>query len=259
LLCHPAEDGAWNMAVDEAVARAVGAKAAPPTLRFYAWRRPTISLGYLQSVGAAPLVGVCRRYEVPIVRRPTGGRAVLHDAELTYSVAVPQEGEWGQLSVSESYARFGEALLAGLAGFGISASLGEPDATAVREGRGVACFSQRRLPAIVVQGRKLIGSAQRRWEGAVLQQGSILIRFDADFHARLFVDWPREEARRSIVGLSSLLGSVESERLQRGLAAGWEQALGVDLEAGELSRDECEEARCLRDERYGSAEWTYRR
>jgi lipoate-protein ligase A len=248
------------MAVDEAVARAVGARAEPPTLRFYAWRRPTVSLGYLQTVDAEPLVGRCRRYDVPIVRRPTGGRAVLHDAELTYSVAVPQEGGWGQLSVSESYARFGAALLAGLAGFGIAASLGEPDGTAARTGaRGVACFSQRRLPAIVVQGRKLIGSAQRRWEGVVLQQGSILLRFDADLHARLFVDWPREEASRSIVGLSSLLGNVESERLQHGLATGWEQALGVCLEAGELSRDERETASRLREVRYGSPEWTCRR
>jgi lipoate-protein ligase A len=108
-------DGAWNMAVDEAIARAVGDGMAPATLRFYTWSAPTVSLGYLQKTPGGVDLAACGEQGIAVVRRVTGGRAVLHAAELTYSVAVPLEGAWRSLSVGESFALFCRGLIAGLA------------------------------------------------------------------------------------------------------------------------------------------------
>ena len=111
LLRDPPGDGAWNMAIDEAIARAVAEGRSPSTLRFYGWREPTVSLGYLQRSCGAVDRAACGRLGVAIVRRPTGGRAVLHARELTYSAAVPMEGPWGALGVDASFFRMGQALV----------------------------------------------------------------------------------------------------------------------------------------------------
>src|SRR5512142_100843 len=95
-LRHAPGEGAWNMAVDEAVATAVGAGQSPPTLRMYGWRRATLSLGYLQPAGPGIDLSACRARDIPVVRRPTGGRAVLHHHELTYSLALPLDAWTGR-------------------------------------------------------------------------------------------------------------------------------------------------------------------
>lgn len=259
LLRHPAADGAWNMAVDEAMARRVGGGAVPPTLRLYAWRRPAVSLGYLQPIRSDGLLTACACHGVAVVRRPTGGRAVLHDAELTYSAAVPLRGSWGGLTVAQSYRRLGEALCAGLARLGIAATLGGPSGPGAGGRGGVACFTARHAPAVLVEGRKLIGSAQRRWGDVLLQQGSILLRFNAALHQRLFPDWPREAPSRGVIWLADLLGEGEVDRIERALVAGWQQALGVRLKGGELDREERAAAERLRATRYETPEWTHRR
>ncbi|HEX7548626.1 MAG TPA: octanoyltransferase, partial [Candidatus Methylomirabilis sp.] len=116
------------MAVDEAIAQAVGEGRAPSTLRFYGWREPTVSLGYLQRSSGAVDRAVCGRLGVAIVRRPTGGRAVLHTREVTYSAAVSTDGPWGGLGVDESFSRMGQALVAGLRCLGVAATIGEGNA-----------------------------------------------------------------------------------------------------------------------------------
>jgi lipoate-protein ligase A len=259
VLSHEAQDGPWNMAVDDAVARAVGAGQVPPTLRFYAWSEPTVSLGCLQPARGVVAQAVCDQRKVAIVRRPTGGRAVLHDAELTYSVCVPLDGLWGRWSVGESFRRIGEALVAGLRRLGIVASLGPTGGSRGASHRGEACFQVPRMPAVLASGRKLVGSAQRRWSGVILQHGSLLLDVDLDTHQAVFPSWPRDEPGAGVTCLKSLLEAVPPRGdIERALLAGWTEVLGVRGVVGALTCPEQREAEHLATTRYGTTAWTWR-
>jgi lipoate-protein ligase A len=263
LIQDGAADGAWNMAVDEAVARAVGDGVAQATLRLYSWNVPTVSLGYLQKTPGGVDLAACRDRGIPVVRRVTGGRAVLHAAELTYSVAVPLEGRWRSLSVGGSFTLFCRGLIAGLARLGVTAELGE--ARARRDGAsGVgaseegACFLLRGLPAVLVGGRKLIGSAQRRWDRCLLQHGSILLDFDLHLHQAIFPAWSRTHPTAGITCLHSVLGRLPTMgELTSAVAAGWEEIFGRHCVAGDLGLEEQRAATALANARYRSAEWTF--
>lgn len=284
LLDGPAE-GAWNMAVDEAVARAVGDGVVPVTLRLYAWSAPTVSLGYLQKTPGGVDLTACRARGIPVVRRVTGGRAVLHAAELTYSVAVPLEGTWRSLSVEETFTLFCRGLIAGLARLGVSAELGESGSRRPGSGkagaRGAgtrktgtrqagtrqagtretgACFLLPEMPAVLVGGRKLVGSAQRRWERCLLQHGSILLDFDPHLHQAVFPAWSRTHPTAAITCLHSVLGHLPTiGELRSALVAGWEEVFGRPCVAGDLDPDEVRAATNLADVRYRSAGWTFQR
>lgn len=248
------------MAVDEAMARAVGEGRAPPTLRFYTWIVPTVSLGYLQRVPGGVDQEACRRQGIPLVRRPTGGRAVLHAGELTYSVAIPLDGLWRRLSVPEAFALVSRGLIAGLRRLGVEAAVGEAG-TESSEGRASGvCFLMRRMPAVLVGGRKLIGSAQRRWERSVLQHGSLLLEFDPVLHQAVFPAWPRAHPTTGVTCLRALLGKLPPiTHLVDSLAAGWREVFTTPCASGELSLAEHREARDLTRLRYGSAAWTFQR
>jgi len=268
-------DGAWNMAVDEAIARAVGAGLAPATLRFYTWSAPTLSLGYLQKTPGAVDLAACGQRGIAVVRRVTGGRAVLHAAELTYSVAVPLEGAWRSLSVGETFALFCRGLIAGLAHLGVAAEMGGGNTERAgagdvgsREGgtrqasprETGACFLLRRMPAILVGGRKLIGSAQRRWDRSLVQHGSLLLDFDPYLHQAIFPAWSRTDPTAGITCLRSLLGRLPTTgELMSAMAAGWGDVFGRPCVAGDLGPEERRAAAALADARYRSAEWTFQR
>jgi lipoate-protein ligase A len=173
LVVTPAAGGAENMALDEALmerARETGEW----VVRVYSWSRPTISLGRNQSA--------CGRYDLPrinalgldLVRRPTGGRAILHHREITYSVTAPSE-EAGDLR--QSYDRINRLLLEALRSLGVEASVFSPTTRAASPGMA-PCFDEPAAGELTVSGRKLAGSAQWRADGALLQHGSILIEDD---------------------------------------------------------------------------------
>jgi lipoate-protein ligase A len=256
LLRDAPADGAWNMAADEAVAHAVGEGRVPPTMRFYDWSRPTVSLGRLQRSAGAVDLPACRRLEIDIVRRPTGGRAVLHARELTYSVAAPLDGAWGSLSVAESFCRVGHALVAGLRRLGVAATIGDGKSER-SEPRTDICFQSRRMPAILVSGKKLIGSAQRRWRRSLLQHGSILLEFDAVMQRAVFPAW-RDSA--AVVWLGAVLGEIpRREILEAALMAGWTETMDTRCEPGRLLAAERREAEELARTRYREGAWTFQR
>src|SRR5213080_2764433 len=173
LLDKPAS-GAWNMAVDEVLLDGVAAGAAPPTLRFYEWVPACLSLGYFQPFSVVNLDG-CRGLGIDIVRRPTGGRAILHDRELTYSVALPASILGHDAGILPSYRRLSLALQAGLQRLGIDVSLAPESEAPTRAAHGPACFDRPSAHEILLRGRKVVGSAQVRRAGALLQHGSIVI------------------------------------------------------------------------------------
>src|SRR5438552_1703789 len=170
LLLDPPAEGAWNMAVDEVLLAGVAVGSAPPTLRFYAWTPACLSLGYFQPFSVVNVEG-CRGLGIDVVRRPTGGRAILHDRELTYSVTLPASVLGHDAGIVPSYHRLSLALQAGLQDLGVPATLAPLESGPAVVDQGPVCFDRPSAHEILLGGRKLVGSAQVRRSGALLQHG----------------------------------------------------------------------------------------
>ncbi|HEX5106067.1 MAG TPA: lipoate--protein ligase family protein, partial [Pirellulaceae bacterium] len=176
LMLDPPAPGAWNMAVDEVLLDSA-ATAGIATLRFYQWSEPTLSLGYFQAAAGReqhPASRAC-----PLVRRASGGGAIVHHRELTYSIALPLRDSRSQ-AATDLYNACHESLVAALAELGVTAEMYQPaESCAVsaesHANRPFLCFERRACGDIVCGTSKIVGSAQRRRRGAVLQHGSILL------------------------------------------------------------------------------------
>src|SRR5579884_127883 len=236
--------GAWNMALDEAISQAVAAGSVPPTLRFYQWEPPCLSLGKRQ-----PLSGIaldrCARDGVDVVRRATGGLAILHTDELTYSIATTPDDPRAEGAILDAYRRLSEGLIAGLGVLGVRAEMapvvpgGTPNASA-------ACFEAPSAYEVEAGGKKLIGSAQVRPQGRVLQHGSLPLRGDiariVDY-LRFEGDGERESLRAHLRKRATTLGDVlrrdvSFAEVARAMARGFASALDVELEPGDPTPDE---------------------
>jgi lipoyl(octanoyl) transferase len=172
IISHPAT-GAWNMALDEAILEAVGQKSSPPTLRLYRWSPPCLSLGYAQPIADVNPPTI-KKNNWDVVRRPTGGRAILHTDELTYSVMAHQDEPHVTGGVIESYRHLSKALLRGLQLLGLGARADkEYSSLPVEQTHKAVCFEVPSKYEITVNGKKLIGSAQARRHHGVLQHGSL--------------------------------------------------------------------------------------
>jgi lipoate-protein ligase A len=254
LVTEPA-DGATNMAIDEALWRSRQAGAAPPTLRFFAWAPPTVSLGYGQPVDRHVDVAACRALGVGLVRRPTGGSAIYHDGperELTYSIVATAADLGIGPDLLETYQWIGRALLRGLQALGAPAEL-VPE----RPPAGPApafCFARTGVYEIEVAGRKLVGSAQRRQGEGFLQHGAILLGVD---EPRLRAVFPTtRDPLATLTTLEAALGRRPSfEAVAEALAAAFEREHGLDLRPGGLSDEETERVAALVTDRYASAAW----
>ena len=256
LLDTPPAPGAWNMGVDEALADAVRAGGAP-VLRFYRWSPACLSLGRNQPArGRYDEARIAAR-GLDVVRRPTGGRAVLHDRELTYSVALP-DGLLG--SPRQAYAALNRALVAGLRRLGADAALQGDTGRRAPAPSLAPCFAEPVEGEVVAAGLKLVGSAQRRVEGVLLQHGSLPLEDDQSLIRELLLDrdGTSDDADPGApASLAALLGRIPAwDEITAALAAGWEEALGVRLRADVLSADEGERARA-HAERYASPAWTW--
>lgn len=240
------------MAVDEALMES--GRAGLVTLRLYRWEPGCLSFGRNQTARGRYDGERARAMGFDIIRRPTGGRSVLHHRELTYAVTAP--AEWG--SLKEVYLRINRALAAGLRRLGVDARVreasdGPPPKPEVR-----ACFRDPLPGEVTAAGRKLVGSAQWREAGAVLQHGSILLHNDQELVERLRVDGP-PVAEVPAVGLADLLGAEpDPAELEASLVAGFAETLGLPLERGVLSESE-EERTEERRARYVDPDWTWRR
>lgn len=252
-----AADGASNMAVDAAILTSFEEGASPPTLRVYSWAPPAVSIGYSQRPGRELDLERVARAGFDIVRRPTGGRAVLHYGELTYSVVGPSGAPPLGGSIANAYRAIAEALLAGLARLGVAAELAPASAAPrSREGASPPCFASAGRFEIVVGARKLVGSAQRRSEGAVLQHGSLL--FDGS-HAeiadvlRATSEPERAAVRASLRAGTTDLGTIlgakpEFDEVAESLRLGFESAWGARFDEGRLTEHEKEVASALATE-----------
>jgi lipoate-protein ligase A len=265
LLIDGVADGFTNMAVDEAILEGYLAGEAPPTLRFYRWHPPCLSIGYFQRAHREVDVEACRRLGVDWVRRPTGGRAILHDREVTYSLVAGEGDPLVCGSIRESYRKISAALVAGLRRLGAPAEM----APAERRGPGLgspACFDAPSDYEVTIGGRKVIGSAQVRRGGALLQHGAILLEVDVERQARVLRPPPGMSAkelavflRPRLISLQEALGrKVSPEQLVEALCEGFRETWGIALEAGGLTPGERERLPVLRA-KYESPAWNFRR
>jgi lipoyl(octanoyl) transferase len=256
LLLDPPAAGAWNMAVDEVLLNGVAAGSSPPTLRFYGWAPPCLSLGYFQSFDVVDVAG-CRRLGVDVVRRPTGGRAILHDRELTYSVSLPLTLLGDDRGLLPSYHRLSLALERGLRDLGAPVGLAPESAGQAVPDQGPICFDRPSAHEILLRGRKLVGSAQVRRATAILQHGSILIEPRLD-RLRSCLRLPDGEASRMEDGVAGLaeVGDFAHTAIAGALADAFALEFGVALAPSQLRPDERVDADALAASKYGRLAWT---
>jgi lipoate-protein ligase A len=261
-----ARSGAANMAIDQAMAIACAAGESPPTLRFYRWLPPAVSIGRHQALAEIDLAAAAERgYEV--VRRSTGGRAILHTDELTYAVAAPADEPRVRGGVMDAYLRLSNALLAGLQELGLVAGKAAGNA---RTGPDVsaACFEVPSAYEITAAGRKLIGSAQSRRARYVLQHGSLplvgditrlidLLVLPADERATLRQQLAtRAGTLAQALGVADEAEIVQFQPVARALAQGFASTLNLQFKPGSLSAYELREAARLIREQYANPSWT---
>jgi lipoate-protein ligase A len=257
--------GAANMAMDQALAEAAAAGEAPPTLRFYRWQPPAVSLGRHQPLSDID-AEIVQELGYDIVRRPTGGRAILHTDELTYAVTAAADEPRVSGSLMDAYLRLSNALLSGLQRVGLNADKAGGD---VRAGPNVsaACFEVPSAYEITAYGRKLIGSAQSRRAGYVLQHGSLplvgdigrlidVLALPAEERARL-----RAEMVNRATTLAEALGveendpSLDFKHVAQAIIQGFSELLNLDFKPGQPSAAELRRAAELIREQYANPEW----
>ena len=269
LLCDQPAPAAWNMAADEAMLIALSEGKISPSLRFYGWDPPAVSIGYFQKLNMEIDVAACAEQGIDVVRRLTGGRAVLHEAELTYSLVVRENAPGIPTSVTDSYLYFSRAIVAGLQQLGITAQMQqpEPQQRLVRSVSSAACFDAPSHYEITVGGRKLVGSAQIRRDGVLLQHGSILLTLNPEQQAAVMKSAHSVAGRgladalaERAIGLFDVLGrQIDFAVMLTAFQAGFETECGFVLQEG--CRTEGEEAiiRDLTENKYGSGTWNFRR
>jgi lipoate-protein ligase A len=223
--------GAYNMAVDEELLAKARAGAAMPVLRFYTWDPPAVSIGRFQKIETAVNADACKRHGFDIVRRVTGGRAVLHHQELTYSIIARADDSLFPSNVLGTYKVIAPALLAGLKNLGIPAEMASRSHRHERrletDTKKSACFSSPSLYELLVHDRKIIGSAQRRLSAAFLQHGSVLLDYDPGLEAEVI---PGGSAGDVVTSVKRELGrELSPEIVQQALARGFSAALDIEF------------------------------
>jgi lipoate-protein ligase A len=278
LLITPPADGATNMAIDEAILHALADGVGRPTLRFYQWDPPCLSLGYNQHHAEVDETA-CARLGYTWVRRATGGRAILHTDELTYSVIAPLDEPRVAGGIVESYRRLSGGLLAGLRALGADVFQAQEERV-LNPAQSAVCFDTPSNYEITVDGKKIVGSAQVRRRGMVLQHGSLPLTGDlgrifnclrlaeptpggpelkdGQASAQPLAGWRSWLLARAAT-LEQVLGRpVPFEEAAQALARGFDGALDLRLESAELSDYEHSLAERLRREQYAADSWNRR-
>lgn len=270
-LRSPAE----NMAIDEAILTAHSEGLVPPTVRFYGWNPPTLSIGYFQKADNEVDFAEVERSGIGFVRRATGGRAVLHDKELTYSIIVSEDYPGMPTTVNEAYRVLSEGLVLGFRRLGLRAEMvslaSEEEKTKYSTAGSAACFDSPSWYELVVEGRKVAGSAQTRQKGVVLQHGSILLELDIEqlfSLLRFSSDKIKQRMMDSFARKAVAIGDVCREiglppvtlaQAEAAFQAGIAEGLGITLTESELTPYEQELADRLAREKYGQDEWNLKR
>jgi lipoate-protein ligase A len=239
---------ATNMAIDRAVLVANSEGKVPPTVRFFTWKPPAISIGYFQSLEEEVDLDICKKLGVDYVRRITGGGAVFHDEELTYSIVIPESHSQIPKNIIESYGRICGALMKGLKHLGIESKYAP-------------------INDIITGGKKISGNAQTRKAKTVLQHGTILMDLDVDKMFSL-LKVPNEkikdklivDVKQRVTSVKQILGEdLRFNETAEAMKIGFEEEFNVELVDGSLTEEEIELAKKFERECFSTRDWNHRR
>jgi len=262
---------AFNMALDEALLEWHSQGEIPPMIRFYGWNPATLSIGYFQQVDKEIDLEKVREHQLGFVRRPTGGRGVLHEHELTYSVIVTEDHPQMPKTVTEAYRVISEGILKGFQHLGMEAYFAVPKTAEERESlknpRSAVCFDAPSWYELVVEGRKVAGSAQTRQKGVILQHGSILLDIDEDKLFSLFKyssERVKQRMQKAFKDKAVAINEISNRQIalpeaKEAFRIGFEQGLNIELKPYVLSEQQLEFVNKLAQERYENDEWTFKR
>jgi lipoate-protein ligase A len=258
-------DGAWNMAVDEAILESVVKKKNPPTLRLYAWNPYCLSLGHAQPVADVNLPAL-KEKGWGLVRRPTGGRAILHADEITYAVIAPIDEPRVSGTVLDSYKRLSKALLAALNILDIQADSKSKEVPNRRTSINPICFESPSDYEITSNGKKIIGSAQARRLQGVLQHGSIPLFGDITRITHLLNYTSAAKQSEAKINLRLKAGTLKDiihkqkswQVFSKALIEGFSKELNIIFIKGNLSEGEINRAKELVQNKFALDEWTFR-
>jgi lipoate-protein ligase A len=262
---------AFNMALDEAMVALQKEGEIPPTIRFYGWEPATLSIGYFQKARAEVDQEKLRAYGLGFVRRATGGRAVLHDNELTYSIVVPESHSMIPSTIIEAYRVLSEGLRCGFQRLGLQAemvTLGTAEEKQRYEGMGsAACFDAPSWYELVIEGKKVSGNAQMRHDGILLQHGAIPLDCDVDllFDLLIFSSEAVRQRMKQMFATKAIFiqqlkdAPVTMNEVEEAFRRGFEEGLGIELVEGELTEQERRLAQQIAADKYGNDDWNFKR
>ncbi|HHU6749641.1 TPA: lipoate--protein ligase family protein [Staphylococcus pseudintermedius] len=263
-------DPYYNMALDEALLNFVSRGEIDPVVRFYTWNPPTLSIGYFQRLSKEIDIEKVKEKGYGLVRRQTGGRGVLHDKELTYSVIVPEAHPDMPQTVTEAYRVISGGLLEGFKSLGFDAHFAVPRSKEEREKlkqpRSSVCFDAPSWYELVVEGKKIAGSAQTRQKGVILQHGSILQDVDIDDLFDMFIfknERLKAKMKEAFVQKAVAINDLSDEtvtlaQMEVAFKEGFKKALGIEFKPLELTAAQHEEVKAL-EEKYRSEAFLYRK
>ncbi|RIP34246.1 lipoate--protein ligase family protein [Staphylococcus gallinarum] len=263
-------DPYYNMALDEALLNFVSRGEIDPVIRFYTWEPATLSVGYFQRLTKEIDIEKVKEKGYGMVRRQTGGRGVLHDKELTYSVIVPESHPDMPSTITEAYRVISEGLLQGYKELGLEAYFAIPrskeERDKLKQPRSAVCFDAPSWYELVVEGRKIAGSAQVRQKGVILQHGSLLQDVDVDDLFDMFIfknDRLKEKMKKAFVDKAIALNDISEKNftiaeMEIAFEKGFKKGLNVDFKPLTLTEAQQEEVNEL-IQKYKSDEWNYRK
>lgn len=264
------KDPYYNMAMDEALLNFVSRGEIDPVIRFYTWNPATLSIGYFQRLQKEIDIDKVKEKGFGLVRRQTGGRGVLHDKELTYSVIVPESHPQMPSTVTEAYRVISQGLLEGFKSLGFDAYFAIPRSKEEREKlkqpRSAVCFDAPSWYELVVEGRKIAGSAQTRQKGVILQHGSLLQDIDVDELFDMFIyknDRLKQKMKEAFSEKAVAINDISDthitiEEMENAFKEGFKKGLDIDFKPLELTEAQLQEVEELAD-KYRSDEWMYRK
>jgi lipoate-protein ligase A len=265
LMINTPAQGGWNMAVDEAILESVSSGAELPTLRLYAWQPACLSLGFSQSIQDVDQKRL-EEFGWGLVRRMTGGRAILHTDELTYSLIAPSHNALVAGTLLESYNRIARGLLKALHNLGLSVEINEHEPGLNSNSAGPVCFEVPSAYEITIHGKKLIGSAQARRKQGVLQHGTLPLSGELGRITQVlnFKDEPeRQDAQKRLLERATTVENVLSRKVSweeaaQAFISAFKDELNLEFEQGDLSKSEQDRASELADTKYSRWDWTGR-
>lgn len=260
----------YNMAMDETLLNFVSRGEIDPVIRFYTWNPATLSIGYFQRLQKEIDIDKVKEKGYGLVRRQTGGRGVLHDKELTYSVIVPESHPNMPSTVTEAYKIISQGLLEGFKNLGFETYFAIPrskeERDKLKQPRSSVCFDAPSWYELVVEGRKIAGSAQTRQKGVILQHGSILQDIDIDDLFDMFKfknERLKAKMKENFVQKAVAINDISNQHItlnemENAFEAGFKKGLNIDFKPLELTEKQLEEVQELED-KYRSEAWMYRK